>query len=315
LHDGALHQDTLSAAMPGHAHEILILALREQPSLLSHLLSLLGGPVLPQPLSLQDTTLRLADVAEVRPDLLFTAGSDRVLVEVQHRVDPTKRRAWAKAVVALLETSSSLPDLLVLTHRAHVARWARKVVSWSTPRGTRLLLRPIVLFISSEEAEALVNTSDAGLMLVAVLAVQKKHGPRAVRIVKRALRGADRLPEPLQQVQTRAILQMLGDRLLEQVRKSSMDLSKIPESESFKRFKIAIAQEAEARGEARGKAEAIAKVLEARGLVVSEAHRKRLLGEQDTATLDRWLLASLSISRVTELWAPHRAPRKPSGSS
>jgi len=57
------------------------------------------------------------------------------------------------------------------------------------------------------------------------------------------------------------------------------------------------------KGRVRGKAEAVLRVLEARGLAVDDDSRQRILGCQDPARLDRWLTASVTCASTGELLA------------
>jgi hypothetical protein len=59
--------------------------------------------------------------------------------------------------------------------------------------------------------------------------------------------------------------------------------------------------EREAAAEARGEAMAILKVLEARGLAVSEAQREEILGCHDREQLDRWLQRAVLVSSAEEI--------------
>ncbi|HEX3556372.1 MAG TPA: hypothetical protein VIA62_24395 [Thermoanaerobaculia bacterium] len=58
---------------------------------------------------------------------------------------------------------------------------------------------------------------------------------------------------------------------------------------------------ARSEGEVRGRAESILKVLEARGLAVSEAQRQEILNGRDLARLDRWLVRAVLASSVEEI--------------
>jgi hypothetical protein len=141
--------------MPGAAHEILLLALREQPSLLATLLARLTGRPGPASLKTSDSTLRFADVKEVRPDLVLRArGLPWLMLEVQHDVDATKRRRWPLAASVLLDEHRAMGELLVLTHRRRVARWAAHAIVWRGPYGTRLALEPLVLWVQSRRRRA-----------------------------------------------------------------------------------------------------------------------------------------------------------------
>ena len=58
-----------------------------------------------------------------------------------------------------------------------------------------------------------------------------------------------------------------------------------------------------AEGEAKGKADAVLKILMRRGLTLSADQRRRIVACTDLATLERWLDRSLSASSVDELLA------------
>ena len=59
----------------------------------------------------------------------------------------------------------------------------------------------------------------------------------------------------------------------------------------------------ETRGEVRGRARSILKVLEARGIAISEAQRQEILDCRDLAQLDRWLARAVLASSVEEITA------------
>ena len=59
--------------------------------------------------------------------------------------------------------------------------------------------------------------------------------------------------------------------------------------------------EGEAKGRAEAKAESLMVVLAARGFVLDEGTRLRLLGERDTQRLDRWIARALTCATIDEL--------------
>jgi hypothetical protein len=59
--------------------------------------------------------------------------------------------------------------------------------------------------------------------------------------------------------------------------------------------------EGKAEGLAEGKAEALILVLTARGIVLDEVTRTRLLGERDTRRLDRWIARATTCKTISEL--------------
>jgi hypothetical protein len=63
-----------------------------------------------------------------------------------------------------------------------------------------------------------------------------------------------------------------------------------------------------AEGSARGRAEGLLVLLAARGVVLEEADRARILGEQDAARLDRWIARAASCTTLAEC-SPTRLDR------
>jgi hypothetical protein len=64
----------------------------------------------------------------------------------------------------------------------------------------------------------------------------------------------------------------------------------------------------EAKGEAKGKAEAILKVLQKRGIPVSEAHRQEIVGCHDLNRLDEWLDRAVEAPSIAEVMGAAEKP-------
>jgi hypothetical protein len=281
--------------MPSAPHEILVMALRERPALLTTLLARLADRTVRAPLAVADSAVRFADVKEVRPDLLFTSPEVPWLVaEVQHEVDEAKRRKWPLAASVLVDEHGRMGELVVLTPSRRVARWARGAVTWQGPIGSRLTLRPVVLAIDLDTAEALLEAAEAepGLALVAAWALQRKYGPRAKAGVRRALERTAPLPPGARAEQTRAILQVVSPRLATYVKELFMNLEALPESEAFKELMQALEGSAEARGKLEGARAALLRYLDRRGVVLTASERAAVDGCRDLGTLERWLDAA-----------------------
>jgi flagellar biosynthesis/type III secretory pathway protein FliH len=61
-------------------------------------------------------------------------------------------------------------------------------------------------------------------------------------------------------------------------------------------------QEGFAEGVARGRAEAVIAVLDARSVALDTADRARILGELDPALLERWLVRAATCDRIGQLF-------------
>ena len=62
-------------------------------------------------------------------------------------------------------------------------------------------------------------------------------------------------------------------------------------------------EEGEAKGKAEGRAEALLEVLAARGLVVTDSQRERILHCTDAALLQQWLRRAVSAASSEEVLA------------
>jgi hypothetical protein len=304
--------------MPSVAHELAVLTLADDPSLLVRLLATLAGVVLEGPLERVDATLRPAQSAEVRPDLHFRGATGRSLVfELQNDVEPSKLRRLHLAVAILHDATGQLPDVVVLTRSRRVARWARRMEPLKGSLGTRLVLTPIVLYIGDAEAERLLATGHPGLAFFAAWSMQKRAGPHAVAVVKRAIEVVDRQPPELRQPMRRAIYGVSSKRVIALLEGTMIDWNRIqisPRARRLADMHEALVVKAEARGradgeargradgEARGavhaKAEALLTVLAARGLGVTDPVRARVLACSDVPTLDRWIARAATAVAV-----------------
>ena len=129
---------------------------------------------------------------------------------------------------------------------------------------------------------------------------QYRHGPAARRIVVRALELTLTMPEPLRGAQRRAIYNVLSQRMRAVLEAIVMDPNKIPETEEARRTRL-IVDAAFDRAEARGEARALLALFDARGLMVSEEQRARVLACTDAATLESWVRRAATASSVTDV--------------
>ncbi len=306
--------------MPGAAHETLVTLFGASPELLFALMRALGHTPPAGPLRRHDSTVRVANPLEVRPDLILLAPGDTgpwMAVEVQHDRDDDKPRRWLALAAAMHDTRKHMGDLVVVTHDAAVARWASKEVLLKGPSGTRVAIQPLVLCVTRKEAEQLLATASPDLAVVAAWAVHDQRGPRAKRIVRRAaqrtLAAAD-----LREVLVRAMLSMLGGTLLDELRRTLNMLTKdtFPETPAWREFVKSLEPvirrigyedglaDGEARGkaegEARGEAQALLAVLDARGLAVDDNTRATILACTDTTRLQRWIKRAVTAPTAAD---------------
>jgi hypothetical protein len=294
----------------------MVLALREDPSLLRRLLALAGRRVPLRAMTVEDTAVRWVASAEVRPDLLLSGpGGAWLAVEVQRQIDRAKERRWFLLTAVLTDQRGVLGDLLVVTASAAVARWARRLHRRGRS-GTEVQLRPTVLLLAGGALEALLDPKRPSLAFLAAWAMQDRRGAAARRVVRRALALTEALPEGLRQAQVRAILNVLSAPMLAYLKEATVDINKIPESPWVRAWRL----ELEAKGKVEGKveglseglseglAQAVLAVLAARGLAVTEAQSAKVLGCKDRTQLDAWLRAAVAVTSADEVLMASDAP-------
>jgi hypothetical protein len=128
-------------------------------------------------------------------------------------------------------------DLVVVTHSAATAAWARTVAHHRGPLGTEFRLTPVVVELTGANVERLLDPARPELALVAAWAMQDRHGEEARAVVRRALALAASLTEPTRRRQTGAILNVLSEQMREILQGETMDLTKLPEGPLVKLLK------------------------------------------------------------------------------
>lgn len=300
--------------MPGAPHETMVVLLREHPEWLRALVGVIAKRELPETLAPIDSAIRVVDPAEIRLDLVFATPDAKswVLVEVQLDEDKVKARKWPLAVAALWNERGVSGDLLVITADRAVAAWARTVGSMAGPLGTGLAVQPVVVQLTGDVAEMLLDPTHPELAFFAAWTVHDRYGPEAQTIVERATDLIETIPdEALRRLLIRRILGMLHEKLLKLIREvSTMDSQKIPVSPALQRlgeeFQAMYGEQIEARGKARGKvqgeAEALLKFLAARGFQVGEERRAQVLACEDVDQLDQWITRAASARAIDEVF-------------
>ncbi|MBI5515582.1 MAG: hypothetical protein HY909_17510 [Deltaproteobacteria bacterium] len=257
-----------------------------------------------------DSVLRAVDSEAVRPDAVFVApdAGPWVVLEVQRGRDPDKAWRWPLAVSLLLDQRRVMGDLVVVTTRREVTSWAQVVVRHRGPLGSVLSLSPLVVQLTPEVAQRLLDPSRPELAFYAAWAVKGDESPEARAVIETSLTLTGALPPTLREAQLRAILNTLSDAMVASLTESAMNLEDIPESPAARALRLAFETRGAARGKAEGKAEAVLAVLSARGLVATEPQVAAVLGCRDATVLDAWLRAVASVQDVDALLAS--APRR-----
>ena len=282
--------------MPGTPHEVVLLAIRENPELFAEVLRRIVGTDMPGPIEVIDSNVRFAASLETRPDLVLrtpNATSKWTIIELQNRKDESKCRSWPLAVSVLLQRDG-MGDVVVITASHSVAAWAKRAAHHRGEHGTSLGLTPVILLLGKDHVSALLDPARPELAIFAVWAGCRGHGAQARDVAKRALELTEALPAPLQDSQARAILAMLSQQLLASLKEMTMDADKVPETKASRAFRIFF----EERGEANGRRESLLRVLAARGLSPTKKEHALIAALTDVAVLDRCVQAAVTAASV-----------------
>jgi len=82
--------------MPGTPHEVVLLAIRENPELFAEVFRRVGGTDVPGPIEVIDSNVRFAASLETRPDLVLrtrNGASKWIILELQ--IEQTRANAGA----------------------------------------------------------------------------------------------------------------------------------------------------------------------------------------------------------------------------
>ncbi|MFZ5889993.1 MAG: hypothetical protein ACOY0T_02905 [Myxococcota bacterium] len=298
--------------MPSSLHEALALLFRNRPELAPELIRAVSGLEVPDysTVRVESADLTSLQPAEYRADLvLLLFKNDRpvfgIVFEAQLTRSRRKRFAWPAYSCGIHARFECEVVVLVVAPTARVARWAAKQVRIGPGHTfTPLVLGPeaIPIVTDPERARALPE-----LAVLSAIAHGKGDAETAVRIAVAAFAG---IQSEYRRDADRLVLyyDLIYAALGAAARKA---LEMIPQGYKFRSEPIrnAIAQglkEGRERGRAEGQAEgrsgAVLAVLESRNLTITEAQRERILGETDSATLDRWLRRVATIASTEELF-------------
>jgi hypothetical protein len=281
--------------MPSYLHETLVEMFRDQPALAAELLAgPLGVEVPPFDRAIV-TSGDLTDVTptEYRADVAVTLNKDdtvvfAVVVEAQLRTDPRKRLTWP-AYVATLHARLGCPVmLLVVCADPRVATWCADPIVVSDPG---LVLTPVVL-----GPDQVPVVTDHGLAKrrpeLAVLSAMAHGGnPEHKPVLDALLAALSKKDHDHAGLYTDIVLATLPAAAREYL-EALMTTAPYRYQSDFAR-----------RYFAKGEAQAVLSVLEARDLPVTEAVRERILRCSDADQLEIWLRRAVTAGKAEDLFS------------
>ncbi|MGW1025469.1 hypothetical protein ACWD4J_17490 [Streptomyces sp. NPDC002577] len=284
------------------AHEGLHRIFQERPEILAPVFAVLGI-ALPEKATVHAITV---DVTETRPmerriDTLLRVGpsdgEDFLLaVEAQERRDAKKASSWAY-YVAYLQARYDLPVLLLVVCRDRAtAKWATGPFDcgtrgWTAQRTYPLVVGPDNLPVITDERTAAEKPA-----MAAFSALAHTHSPDIDAIL-------DALGRALQGMNWEAssyVYQFLD-----------VTLGKTPAGDKWREIlsfvnyfpgRGTVLEKAFLEGEAKGEAKGILRVLEVRGLSISDEVRERITTCTDLDHLSDWLDRAGTVTHAEDLF-------------
>ncbi|MBC8068159.1 MAG: hypothetical protein IAG13_07485 [Deltaproteobacteria bacterium] len=286
-------------------HEVLVELLREHPELVLELLRAAFGIEYRGTLEVASSTENLTEVQppERRADLVLIVrepgspgASHAAVVEVQLRPDRRKRLAWPVYQAVLRARLACPVTVVVFTLDAATARWCAVPIELDD-NGSRVC--PCVIGPSLVPAVTKLERARRHPELALLSVLAHRGEPIVLEIARTLIAALDDVDE----LRARWYADIVLGFVDEAVRRA-LEAEMHPEKYEFRsEFMRRIVAEGEVRGEVRGEARALLKVLEARGLPISDDHRAIVMACSDRDQLEDWLARAVHVDDVETLFA------------
>jgi len=306
--------------MPSRKHNALVHVLLEQPELLIDLVRRNLGVRLPKDLEVlrgpETVRLGFSDrIADGAIVLRRRGGGvgETIVLEVQLRRDPRKRKAWAIYVVGTWAQLDGPATLVIMTPSPSVARWAAQPIDIG--HGL-MVLRPLVIGPEHIDAEPTLEDARACPQRLALSVIVHGHKSGSLRLGRIALKVAQELLASRDD-RSMVLADIIASFVNARVRRSVEAEMGIADGYVFgtawgkaygkMRAKALAEGESEglakglAKGESTGLAKALRTVLRGRGLEPTKAQWKRIARCRDTEQLEKWLARAMVAETVAEV--------------
>jgi hypothetical protein len=279
------------AAMPSLSHEALLLLFRNRPALAAELLRDALHVSLPTYSEVRLESADLTDVspAEYRADLVILLVDGKpvlgIVLEVQLAPDPDKRFTWPVYLAGLRARLRCPACVLVVTPSDTVAEWCRRAIELGPGNAfTPLVVGPASVPVIDDVT---IAERDPELAVLSVMA----HGQEAhAEILGRAaLLATLRLSDERQVLYSDLVFAALS-----QAARAALEELMAGGTYEFQ-------SEFAKKHQAKGRAEALVAVLDARGLRIADEARARILACTDAEQLADWLRKAATATSIDQV--------------
>lgn len=285
-------------------HEAAHRIFQEHPEVLPQVFELLGVPmpansaytvVTPDATEMRPLVRHIDTVLRIDPP---EGGGYLLAVESQGKRAPDKPADWMY-YVAYLATKYELPVLLLVTSsNRKTAKWAAGPFKVGTDGWGTMYLYPLVAGPANipritDVAEARANL---GLAVFATAIHAHDNDPSAIL---NALAGAFATVAQPSTADAELVEAGLGDTKAGEIWRHLMAITRKPDGTTIVG---AAREEGREEGTVHERARAVLRVLDTRGVVVSEAARERVTSCTDLDTLDGWLERAVTVDDADRLF-------------
>ncbi|MFE1288541.1 hypothetical protein [Streptomyces sp. NPDC058751] len=254
-----------------------------------------------------NTDLTEIEPVERRVDSLVrvhTESGDFLLVlESQGKKDERKRGSWPYYLSYLYEKYRCEPVLIVMTQSSSTARWAAQPIRFGLPGWSSLVVRPMVLGpdqvpVITDEKEAAQDVS-----LAVLSAITHGKGPGVAAILA-PLAAALEAIEP---AGAALLAQLVTSGLVDSRAKEIWRDLMAPVNYFFQNpVADQLRDEGRVEGRIEDRIEMILRILELRGIEVSDSTRLRVQACSDLEQLKVWSERAVHVTDPADLFAPER---------
>lgn len=295
--------------MPSFEHELLVAIVREHPEAVLALLRSAYGvehrgeiEVIASPENLTElqSTERRADAVLVLREPGQSQPRVAIVVEVQLRVDARKRFGWPVYVSVARARLGCPVNLVVIALDAATASWCATPIELDDHGST---LRPRVIGPTQVPPFDVVTTRRYPELGVLSLLAHRDE-PIALDLGRALLSVCPELDDERRKLYTDIVF-AFANAAARRALEIEMSLENYEvESEFLRDLQARAAAQGQAKGHLGGLASAVLKVIEARGLPLTDDQRATVLACTDPDALEIWLQRAITANRIDELFVP-----------
>jgi hypothetical protein len=234
--------------------------------------------------------------AVYRADAALLYGDDAkaklgVIAEVQLERDDEKYWSWLAYIANLRARDKCSVCLVVICPKRKTAEWASLPIETGHPG---LTLTPLV--IGPDNTPVITDVAEAvgNIGLAAISAITQSKHPLIADILATLAEALDSLDSDVARRYAEYVTVALTGN-------AQKEMERLMATETYV-YQGEYAQSLLAKGEVRGEAKSVLRVLASRGVELSESDRERITNCKDTGRLELWLDRVALISTVEELF-------------